>query len=119
MGMGSKGDRRIGNAENTKGSGKIFLSFGRGEKVEEAERVTVAVHGVWYNIFTVNGNHKSQGGIKSYRKAESNVSDASELCVWIFMKMTGFLQETATKPVGKGNSSSETERMTRRIFCIG
>lgn len=90
MGMESKGDRRIGNAENTRGSGKIFLSCGRGEKVEEAGRVTVAVHGVWYNIFTVNGNHKSQGGIKNYRKAEGNVSDALELCVWIFMKMTGF-----------------------------
>lgn len=46
MGMESKGDRRIGNAENTRGSGKIFLSCGRGEKVEETERVTVAVHGV-------------------------------------------------------------------------
>lgn len=46
MGMGSKRDRRIGNAENTKGSGKIFLSCGRGEKVEETERVTVTVHGV-------------------------------------------------------------------------
>lgn len=46
MGMGSKEDRRIGNAENTKGSGKNFLSCGRGEKVEEPERVTVAVHGV-------------------------------------------------------------------------
>lgn len=46
MEMESKGDRRIGNAENTKGSGKNFLSCGRGEKVEEPERVTVAVHGV-------------------------------------------------------------------------
>lgn len=86
MGMGSKEDRRIGNAENTKGPGKFFSAAEEEKKAEETERVTVAVHGVWYNIFTVNGNHKSQGGIKSYRKAESNVSDALELCVWIFMK---------------------------------
>lgn len=37
MEMESKGDRRIGNAENTKGSGKNFFSRRRGEKSEKPE----------------------------------------------------------------------------------